>query len=606
MRFKMALLLALCFLLHPAWVRAQQWARILEPGRAIDWSKPGVGAIPDRLTTCASLTDSATLARINAALSSCPAGQSVFLAPGTYSIPGTVNIPSNVTLRGAGANRTILNATGTRGGYVVRMGWDSVPYQPIRILAGSTAGSAAILLGNASGIGIGQYLVIAESNDPKYVSSTGIDGLCKWCDNWTSTGEFARGQIVEVTGIKGDRVTISPGLYSAYTLTPIAVPFSMNASHAGVEDLQVFANNTGYDAGFGMSRCAYCWIKGVESNDADGDLVEVSWGFHDEVRDSYFSNAFLHKPGLHDSSIHIAYKTSASLFENNIVERARVSFQLDWGAAGNVLAYNYTTGEFIADAPEAVIGGFRFHGAHPQFNLLEGNVATTIDEDPVWGTSSHATAFRNWILGTTPVCTPHSGRGAVNCSGKNGRYGFQAARAVNVSYLSSSNSFVGNVLGSAEMQSLMSYNHRSAQVARVEYPATRSYDTVAYGWSFGYGKFSDSGEGTGCGGGTPPCHLAGTSSSNFIHGNFNNVDDSIAWAGGVTRELPASLYLTAKPRWWGALPFPATGPDIVGGMGPRGHSFGNPAQACYLHEMGGSPGGAGSPRPFNAESCYGR
>jgi hypothetical protein len=606
LKFKSVLWIALLFLMRSAYGSAQQWAQILDSSRAVDWSGPGAGAIPERPTLCASLTDSATLAQINAALSSCPAEQTVYLAPGTYSVPGTINIPSNVTLRGAGADRTILKATGTRGGYVVRMGWDSVPYQPIKILGGSTAGSTAILLSNASGISMGQYLVIAESNDPKFVSSTGIDGLCKWCDNWTNNGGFARGQIVAVTGIKGDRVTISPGLYSAYTLTPIAVPFSMNASHAGVEDLQVFANNTGYDASFGMWRCAYCWIKGVESNYADGDLVEVFWGFHDEVRDSYFSNAFLHKPGLHDSSIHIGYKTSASLFENNIVERARVSFQLDWGAAGNVLAYNYTTGEFIGEAPEAVIGGFRFHGAHPQFNLLEGNVATTIDADPVWGTSSHITAFRNWILGTNLVCSPHSGRSAVNCSGQNGRYGFQAARAVNVSYLSSSNNFVGNVIGSAKMQALMSYNRPSAQVPVVEYPSTRSYDAAAYGWSFGFGSFSDSGAGTGCGSGAPPCHLAGTSSSDFLHGNFNNVDGSIGWANGVTHALPASLYLAGKPGWWGALPFPATGPEIAGGTGPRGHSFGNPAQACYLNAMGGANGGAGSPLVFNAASCYGK
>jgi hypothetical protein len=224
----------------------------------------------------------------------------------------------------------------------------------------------------------------------------------------------------------------------------------------------------------------------------------------------------------------------------------------------------------------------------------------------VWGTSSHTTAFRNWILGTTRVCTPNSGRGAVNCSGKNGRYGFQAARAVNISYLSSSNSFVGNVLGSAEMQALMSYNHPSTQVAAVEYPSTRSYDAAAYGWSFGYGKFSDSGSGTGCGAGAPPCHLAGTSSSSLLHGNFSNIDGSIAWTPGITHALPASLYLAAKPRWWGAIPFPATGPEIVGGTGPRGHSYGNPAEACFLHAMGGSAGGAGSPLPFNAESCYGK
>jgi hypothetical protein len=493
------------------------------------------------------------------------------------------------------------------------MGSGSVPYLPVKILRGATAGSTDLLVSNASGLSVGKYLVIAESNDPSYVSSSGADGLCAWCDNWTTTGSQARGQIVAITAVRGDLVTIAPALYSAYTLAPVAVPFTMSASYAGVEDLQVRANNTGYDASFGMAQCAYCWIKGVESNYADQDIVELSWGFHDEVRDSYFSNAFRHQPGLHDSSVHVAYKTSASLIENNIVERARVSFQLDSGAAGNVLAYNYTTGEFIADAPQAVIGGFRLHSAHPQFNLIEGNVATSFDADPIWGTSSHTTAFRNWFLGANRVCAPLSGRAPVRCNGKDETYGFQAARAVNVSWLSTSNNFVANLVGSAQMQSLRGYSSPLAQVASVEYPARRSYDAAAYGWSFGYGVFSDTGSGTGCSGGAAPCHRAGTSATDFLDGNLNNIDGSIVWATGVAHPLPASCFLPAKPAWWRisprsssqSFPFPSIGPDVLGGTGPGGHSYGNPAQACYLHVMGGSDGGAGSPLAFNAHTCYG-
>ena len=85
----------------------------------------------------------------------------------------------------------------------------------------------------------------------------------------------------------------------------LPVPFNMSASYAGVENLQVYANNTGYGSNFGMSACAYCWVKGVESNYTDGDHVEVYWGYHDEIRDSYFSNAFLHTPGTHDSCIQV-------------------------------------------------------------------------------------------------------------------------------------------------------------------------------------------------------------------------------------------------------------------------------------------------------------
>jgi hypothetical protein len=584
--------------------QAQLWTPILAPEKAIDWSQSGVGSIPARAIECARLAPPATLDQINRALASCPSGQAVALAAGSYSIPGTIHIPSNVTLRGAGADLTILNATGA-GDSVVSLGDGSVPYRPVSIVGGATAGSTKIEVGNAAAIHAGSYLAISETNNSSYVTAAGSGGNCNWCDGWTKTGNFSRGQIVAVTDVSGTTVTISPGLYGAYTNTPIAVPFRMAAAYAGVEDLQVYANNTGYLANFAMSECAYCWIKGVESNYTDGDHVTVYWGFHDEIRDSYFSNAFVHVPGPFCSGIRVAMKTSASLVENNIVERGHDSVMLEWGAAGNVISYNYTAGEFDSEATNVVVGGIDFHGAHPQFNLLEGNVFPEIAEDPIWGSSSQTTAYRNWVAGTNRICSPMSGRGPVKCSGADGHYGFQAARAMNISYLSTLNNFVGNVVGSAQMQSLTRNNRLLAQRAQVEYPAIRSYDNAAYGWSFGYGSTSDDGTGTGCGGGIPPCHLAQTSASDFFHGNFNTVDGAIAWAPGVSHALPASLYLSSKPAWWGRLPFPATGPEVARGSGPKGHSYGNPAQACYVNVMGGSDGGAGGPLPFNASACYG-
>jgi len=74
-------------------------------------------------------------------------------------------------------------------------------------------------------------------------------------------------------------------------------------------------------------------VKGVESNYTDGDHVSVYWGYRDEIRDSYFSNAFLHTPGTYDSDIQLALKTSATLVENNILARTHVSIMFEWGAA---------------------------------------------------------------------------------------------------------------------------------------------------------------------------------------------------------------------------------------------------------------------------------
>jgi hypothetical protein len=582
---------------------AQTWASFLLPGQAIDWTGTGVGTIPARAVSCAQLTPAASLAKINAALASCPSGEAVTLAPGTYTIPGTLRVPSNVTLRGAGADKTILNATGS-GESVILLGAGSVPFAPRVISGGATTGSTQITLGTTLGISAGKYLVITEANDPAYVTSAGSGGNCNWCDGgWSTTGNFARGQIVEVTGVSGNTVTVYPALYSGYTHAAIAVAFSMAASHAGVEDLQVRANNTGYAANFAMDLCAYCWVKAVESNYADGDHVAVSWGFHDEIRDNYFSNAFLHTPGTYDSNVKLVLKTSSSLVENNIIERTHVAVMLQWGAAGNVIAYNYTTGEFDSGSPNVVTGGLDYHGAHPQFNLIEGNVMTVFYADSVWGSSSETTAFRNWFVGTNHVCAPLSGRDTVNCAGKNGYYEYQAARAVQVSYVSLRNNFIGNLLGSSQMQSLAISGKAIPQSSRLEYPSVRPYDAAQL-WTFGYGSEGDDGLGNGCGGGVPPCHLEGNSAHQLLHGNYENLGQKTVWASGMSQVLPASLYLPGKPAWWGSSAFPAIGPDVKNGTGPGSHNLGIPAQNCYLKIMGGVDGGQGSPLLFNAGNCY--
>jgi hypothetical protein len=49
----------------------------------------------------------------------------------------------------------------------------------------------------------------------------------------------------------------------------------------------------------------------------------------------------------------------------------------------------------------------------------------------------------------------------------------------------------------------------------------------------------------------------------------------------ATHKLPASFYLPGKPSWWGAVPWPAIGPDVTGGTDPTGHVYANPAEACY-------------------------
>jgi hypothetical protein len=243
------------------------------------------------------------------------------------------------------------------------------------IAAGATAKSTSLTLQSASGLGVGSHLMVTQLNDPSYVTITTNNGSCTWCDGGIGwNGTRVQGQIVEVTGVSGNTVTISPALYLAYSRTPLATPVSMGATNAGVENLQVYMNNSGFTANFLMQGASSSWIRNVESNYTDGNHADLHWSYRNEIRDSYFHDAWTHSAGSTDADIFIADKTSGTLVENNALRRLHQSIMLNWGAAGNVIAYNYIDNNFDSGGYNTLFGGLNVHGAHPMFNLWEGNM----------------------------------------------------------------------------------------------------------------------------------------------------------------------------------------------------------------------------------------
>jgi hypothetical protein len=586
-------------------------------GCAIDWTQAGIsGGIPSGSWTQSGSTISPSggndVTAIQAALGSCGTDHYVQLATGTFSISSDVVVPSNCALRGMGPNLTILNTTGNQNAAVgLGSDSDSVSYSPVSITAGATAGSTSITLASVTGVTNGTYLVITETNNPAWVNTEGGEGNCTWCDGWTGDGHLARGQIVEIEGAPvGNVVTISPPLYTAYTQTPIAVPFTSDAKYAGVENLQIYQNNTGYTDAFYMGKCAYCWTSDVEVNWADGDFVEDSWGYKDEIVNSYFSNAFAHGPGGTDADVFIDYKTSASLIQNNIVERSHSGIMFNWGAAGNVAGYNYTQGEYHSPAPNFLIGGIDFHGAHPQFNLSEGNVVTNYYPDQVWGSSSHQTSHRDWVRGTTAIFNPVTDSGRAPTSTTGSWLSFQVAAAYNIAHLSWYYNFVNDVAGSDEQQSIL-----TTHVPIVHWTssaATRDgYASSTWNFAFGYGESADTGVDTGCDGGVAPCHSVDAYETSLIYNSYTYSNTTTNCTSGGSSSTcivtdPPSYYLAAKPSWWGSLPWPGIGSDVTGGTGPGGHASltaSNPAMNCYINVMGGAEGGPGSPKTFNPSAC---
>jgi hypothetical protein len=261
---------------------------------------------------------------------------------------------------------------------------------------------------------------------------------------------------------------------------------------------------------------------------------------------------------------------------------------LDWGPAGNVFAYNYSTGNYDDSAPNVLMQDWDGnHGAHPQFNLYEGNGVANFRPDNIWGSSSHGTAFRNWVKGTTKICNP-TGNTRAPVDWNTCHWATQGIRAIGIEAWDMYYNLVGNVVGSDEMLALP-----GSKSVMALWPQNRPYQGAIFAYSFGYGTVSDDG--------TQGYGHSLSYSTVFIHGDYNNVDNTVIWANGVTQILPPSFYLSSKPSWFGSIPWPAMGPDVTGGIGPGGHAYAIPAQACYNNTAKDSNGLL----IFNAGSCYG-
>jgi hypothetical protein len=285
------------------------------------------------------------------------------------------------------------------------------------------------------------------------------------------------------------------------------------------------------------------------------------------------------------------------LVENNILERLHSSIMLNWGAAGNVIAYNYSEGVFDSSATNVLTMDMAVHGAHPQFNLWEGNVVPNIYPDYFWGSSSHNTAFRNWTTGTSKIATPYTGRGPVDWA--NAHWATQNIRGIQLAYTHTSFNIVGNVTSSANIGNTPVYSAGPAPCSGcVVAPSSRNYNGTYYPFSFGFSNSPDAS------GPVTPMPVGTSFNTSFLHGNYDP-SSGIVWDlhGTGSHTLPASFYRNTKPSWWGNLPWPAIGPDVTGGTGPGGHSSlsaSNRAQACYNN----TPKDVNGMLVFDANTCY--
>lgn len=566
----------------------------IDPSRKIAWD-PGIsGGIPNRTTICSTLSPGATATDINNAIAACPEGQVVFLEAGIYNLSSgiTFNNKSNVTLRGAGPTQTILDfsdgigCSGMGANICVNNGhfnWDGNPGNTANWTAAYAKGTTVITLSSTTNLQVGSTLILDQLDDTD--TDNGEIWVCQTIDICTDEGGSAgRGdnrvqmQVVRVTAINGSNITITPGLYMGNwrsSQSPGAWwADNLPVTGVGIEDLTAdYADSTSRLAAIFFYNAYNCWIKNVRSLNANRNHVWLYQSYRNEVRDSYFYGT----QGAASQSYGVeTFIASANLVENNIFEHVTIPMMLGAAGAGNVYGYNYALDDFYFN-PNWMQASQYHHNAGISYNLFEGNETAGFNADNVWGTSHFATLFRNrlhgWETGKTLQTI------AVHV--------YAHDRYFNV---------VGNILGTDAYHD----NYQSIP------PSGTSANTSIYvlGWSASGGRTHSS---------IPNDTFVADSMMRW--GNYDTVNDATRWEAselpsGISpygnpvppdQTLPNSYYLSAKPVWFGTVPWPPIGPDVTGGQEVAGHVHKIPARVCYEN----TPKDANNILIFNADSCYG-
>jgi hypothetical protein len=573
---------------------------LINSSRRIDWSQAGVvGGIPGRATICATLNPGATSSQINAAIASCASGQVVFLNAGIYTLSSGIRFDNkrNVTLRGAGPDRTFLVfiAGSTCGGMGADVcfingdaNWTGGPRNVASWTAGYTPGATSITLSSTAKLQVGTMLILDQLDDP--TTDNGAIWVCQTiniCSQQTGAANGrsnrAQQQLVKVTAIDGNSLTITPGLYMPNwrsSQVPEAwwsndTPISMS----GIEHLSIdhSASGTAIKSGIYFFNAYNCWVKNVRSLNANRNHVWLFQSAHVTVRDSYFygtANAASESYGTEQ------FMTADNLVENNIFQHITAPM-MNAGGTGTVFGYNYAIDDYYGVNPTWQQSSSYHHAAGNSFFLWEGNDGPGLTADDIHGSSHFITAFRNVWLGWEPGKT-------------------EETIPIHLEAWNRYFTFVGNVLGKIgyhtryEAAASSSIDPGNASVGN------RSIYTLGYSGNQGTIRLP-----------IPNDPLVKVTTMRW--GNYDTVNAAAQWNASEVpsslgafgnavpgnQALPNSLYLPARPSWWTATPWPAIGPDVGGGEDPTGHAYRIPARACYDNTPK-----TGGILNFNAASCY--
>jgi len=560
---------------------ASQTAEIIPRDRRTTWN-PGLnssGGIPRRTAIYRTLSPRGgsldDTVQIQAALDTCPHDQVVKLSVGTFNINGggLHFRRSDCTLRGSGTGRFGSGEGGTR---LIKADRDSnrdfgvlyVGNNPTRFSSSfdfavdAVKGTNSLTLVSSPNVVIGEIVHIDQRTDedsrvwwgPQHAASGGGSR------RWFSRQDRSLAQVMEVTAVRGNTVTFSTPFHITFK-AQYAAQLSRYAEpilrRVGVEDLYVYGGRGGDGHGnVSMSLCAYCWVSNIEAHWSIGTSVGFYGTFRSVLRDSYIHETPDPNPGGAGYLVGLNWAASDNLIENNVMWSGNKNIVMRATGGGNVVAYNYMDDAYGAGYPNLPEAGLNAgHCTTPHMELLEGNYSHNYKGDSFWGNSIYITVFRNHLSGLRAAHPPLD-------KYKYGVYPYmdlQGRTAVDIQAHSDYTNLVGNVLGFRE-QSLLTYSQPG-------------YSYTQTGWSYeALDDFPKNGVVTMWAIGAQQAGgwvwVPSTQQTQLREGNWDWVTRTQRWHGiggaagsSTPKGIPNSLYLTAKPAFFGSNPWPWVDPS---------------------------------------------
>jgi hypothetical protein len=526
----------------------------LPSDRTFAWN-PGlnaVGGIPNRTGVFRTISPSGgdDTSVIQAALDSCPVNGVVQLTAGVFHISGQgLQISrSYCTLRGAGPGPGNLPAGqapangASSGTYLVKATGSSYPVaiigprwgpagSAVNLTSDAVRGSNSVTVASASGLSVGDLIVVDELTDPSVSHWNSQDPQNN--SGWFEEPNRPLGDVMEIASISGNTLTFTTAFPITYKVSQSAhfFPISNVVKYSGIEDLYAYGGEGGDGGGgFHIWNCAYCWVKHVEDTWTIGAAIHIDQSFRVTVRDSYFHDC--ENDNLSSGGgcygIGLNWYTSNSLIEDNIIRMYNKVDVMRSAGGGNVLGYNYLDDGADLQGQWEETGIGTSHMTTPHYELLEGNQAFNFDQDDRWGNSVDITIYRNQLTGYN---RDFSTSGPYRGAGISQWHWYQT--------------FVGNVLGTPTDTNLFN----------------NTYETIGGGWTNSawvicYQAADNVPDGGKC------------QSTLLRDGNYDYITGKTHWHGiggtgannGLTpppnSTLPPSLYLTTKPPFFANTPWP--------------------------------------------------